>query len=322
MLRNRSRAVTTKQALMPDQSFPSPPSQNHTKPISSFFGSPNSLTGFLLKGHFDIDHTMSPTSVLDAKPFMTTTTTTTNQPFGYDKNHSKPKSPTISSGNKHPWEELDPKGVGLALVDSMIVEKIDKISSHSRKVLFGSKLKIQIPSIPPNAFSPNEPPKSPADFGIKTRNSVVVNSLSPFGSVKSSTQTKEYPGVLSASEMELSEDYTCVISHGPNPKTTIIYDECIVERGCGGLPSVTSDKIGTIQSGCGGVGFYGMKKEYNSVSEKSNFPPESFLSFCYTCKKNLEQGKDIYIYRGEKAFCSSECRGQEMLFDELKNPGI
>ncbi|XP_058191983.1 FCS-Like Zinc finger 8-like [Rhododendron vialii] len=320
MLRNRSRAVTTKQALMPDQSFPSPPSQNHTKPISSFFGSPNYLTGFLLKGHFDIDHTMSPTSVLDAKPFMTTTTT--NQPFGYDKNHSKPKTPTMFSGNKHPWEELDPKGVGLALVDSMIVEKIDEISSHSRKVLFGSKLKIQIPSIPPNAFSTNESLKSPADFGIKTRNSVVVNSLSPFGSVKSSTQTKEYPGFLSASEMELSEDYTCVISHGPNPKTTIIYDDCIVERGCGGVPLRTSDKIGTIRSGCGGVGFFGMKKEYNSISERSNFPPESFLSSCYTCKKNLEQGKDIYIYRGEKAFCSSECRCQEMLFDEVKNPGI
>lgn len=294
MLRNRSRAVTTKQALMPDQSFPSPPSQNRTKPISSFFGSPNYLTGFLLKDHFDTD-TMSPTSVLEAKPFMTTTTT--NQLFGYDKNHSKPKPPTIFSGNKHPWEELDPKGVGLALVDSMIVEKIDEISSHSRKVLFGSKLKIQIPSIPPNAFSPNELPKSPADFGIKTRNSVVVNSLSPFGSVKSSTQTKEYPGFLSPSEMELSEDYTCVISHGPNPKTTIIYDDCIVESGCGGVPSARTDKIVTIQSGCGGVGFSGMKKEYNSVSEKSNFPPESFLSFCYTCKKNLEQGKDIYIYR-------------------------
>lgn len=299
MLRNRSRAVTTKQALVPDQSFPSPPSQNHTKPISSFLGSPNYLTGFLSKGQFDTDK-MSPTSVLDTKPF-----TTINRPFGYDKNQSRPKPHNIFSGNKHPWEQLDAKGIGLALVDSMIDEKKDEISSHSRKVLFGSKLKIQIPQIPPNAFSPGESPNSPADFGIKTRNSQVVNKLSPFGSAKSSTQTKETPQFLSASEiteMELSEDYTCVISHGPNPKTTIIYDDCIVE------------------SGCGSVGFSGMNKEYSSSPERSNFLPESFLSFCYSCKKNLELGQDIFIYKGEKAFCSAECRCQEMLFDEVANP--
>ncbi|CAI0629581.1 unnamed protein product [Linum tenue] len=35
--------------------------------------------------------------------------------------------------------------------------------------------------------------------------------------------------------MELSEDYTCVISHGPIPKTTHIFefDDCIVDACCG-----------------------------------------------------------------------------------------
>ncbi|CAL5428331.1 unnamed protein product [Camellia sinensis] len=61
--------------------------------------------------------------------------------------------------------------------------------------------------------------------------------------------------------------------------------------------------------------------ELNSSPKKLNSPPpEHFLSLCYTCKKSLEQGKDIYIYRGEKAFCSSECRCQEMLFDGVESP--
>ncbi|XP_055831233.1 uncharacterized protein LOC129900308 [Solanum dulcamara] len=34
-------------------------------------------------------------------------------------------------------------------------------------------------------------------------------------------------------EMESSEDYTCVMIHGPNPKTTHIFDNCIIESCCG-----------------------------------------------------------------------------------------
>ncbi|CBI20951.3 unnamed protein product, partial [Vitis vinifera] len=97
----------------------------------------------------------------------------------------------------------------------------------------------------------------------------------------------DYPrliGSLSASEIELSEDYTCVISHGPNPKTTHIYGDCILEFEC-------SD---------------------NSTP----YPSNDFLSICYSCKKKLEEGKDIYMYRGEKAFCSLNCRSQEILIDE------
>ncbi|CAI0448225.1 unnamed protein product [Linum tenue] len=33
--------------------------------------------------------------------------------------------------------------------------------------------------------------------------------------------------------MELSEDYTYVISHGPIPKTTHIFDACIIDACCG-----------------------------------------------------------------------------------------
>lgn len=40
-----------------------------------------------------------------------------------------------------------------------------------------------------------------------------------------------------------------------------------------------------------------------------------FLSCCYLCRKCLH-GKDIYMYRGEKAFCSKECRYQQIVSDE------
>ncbi|GJV61235.1 MARD1-like protein [Tanacetum coccineum] len=95
-------------------------------------------------------------------------------------------------------------------------------------------------------------------------------------------------GPLSIKEMELSEDYTRVICHGPNPKTTHIYDNCVVDSCCG-------IRVGS--------------------------PPplalESGLSFCQTCKKKIGDGCDIFMYRGEKAFCSEECRCQEMILDGL-----
>ncbi|KAL1216698.1 FCS-Like Zinc finger 13 [Cardamine amara subsp. amara] len=40
-----------------------------------------------------------------------------------------------------------------------------------------------------------------------------------------------------------------------------------------------------------------------------------FLSSCCLCKKKL-QGKDIYMYKGEMGFCSSECRSVQIMKDE------
>lgn len=83
---------------------------------------------------------------------------------------------------------------------------------------------------------------------------------------------------LSTSENELSDDYTHVISYSPNPKTSHCW-------------AAESSKF--------------------SVP----FSLNNFLSFCYSCKKKLD-GKDIYMYRGEKAFCSLSCRTHEILINE------
>ncbi|KAL3504707.1 hypothetical protein ACH5RR_034548 [Cinchona calisaya] len=43
-----------------------------------------------------------------------------------------------------------------------------------------------------------------------------------------------------------------------------------------------------------------------------------FLRACSLCKRRLIPGRDIYMYRGDSAFCSLECRQQQMNKDERK----
>ncbi|KAH7422580.1 hypothetical protein KP509_12G015400 [Ceratopteris richardii] len=43
-----------------------------------------------------------------------------------------------------------------------------------------------------------------------------------------------------------------------------------------------------------------------------------FLRSCFLCKRPLGQGQDAYMYSGDKAFCSEECRYQQIVFDERK----
>ncbi|CAN4122245.1 unnamed protein product [Withania somnifera] len=45
----------------------------------------------------------------------------------------------------------------------------------------------------------------------------------------------------------------------------------------------------------------------------------NFLKACFLCKRLLIPGRDIYMYRGDSAFCSLECRQQQMNLDEKKD---
>jgi hypothetical protein len=157
--------------------------------------------------------------------------------------------------------KLKPKneGIGLALIKSSDPDHKNEM------VLFGAKLRIKIPT---QTESQTESPTHQPGSKISTEG-------------------------LSVSEMELSEDYTCIISHGPDPKTTHIFDNCIVET------------------------YLCLSDNHHRHNTKDNInQKKNFLSYCHTCIKNLEQSNDIYIYRGEKAFCSQECRYQEMVLDE------
>lgn len=44
----------------------------------------------------------------------------------------------------------------------------------------------------------------------------------------------------------------------------------------------------------------------------------SFLDACAFCQRAFLPGKDIYMYRGDQAFCSAECRGKQIKIDESK----
>lgn len=46
--------------------------------------------------------------------------------------------------------------------------------------------------------------------------------------------------------------------------------------------------------------------------------PAHFLDACHLCKRRLSDGRDIYMYRGDTAFCSVECRQQQITMDERK----
>ncbi|KAL2556795.1 hypothetical protein Fot_01534 [Forsythia ovata] len=324
MLKNRYRAVSSKQGLL---------------------GSPRFFNGFSTKNMFDAESLISPKSILDSQ-----NSSNFHNPFGYDKNMSKPTTFFTEISNK-----LESEGIGLALIDSFNDQENDGNVSRSigRMILFGAELNVKIPfyhdihpspspsestnspadigikarnssilspfSLPSPAESSKSaagfgiktqnspflgpsPPHSPADFGIKTRNSPISNPNSGF-EAKNSPQ-KAFTKQLSLKEMELSEDYTCVITHGPNPKTTRIFDNCIVE------------------SCLDAVKLSDTKTESGFSRNVSSSLSMDFLSFCYTCKDSLEQGKDIYMYRGEKAFCSHECRCQEMISEGMKNPEL
>jgi len=41
-----------------------------------------------------------------------------------------------------------------------------------------------------------------------------------------------------------------------------------------------------------------------------------FLRTCGLCKRRLASGRDLYMYKGDTAFCSLECREQQMKQDE------
>ncbi|KAK5840710.1 hypothetical protein E1A91_A02G057300v1 [Gossypium mustelinum] len=52
------------------------------------------------------------------------------------------------------------------------------------------------------------------------------------------------------------------------------------------------------------------------VKSELNYGVPAFLEQCYLCKQKLLPAKDIYMYKGDKGFCSVECRCRQILMDE------
>ncbi|KAG8091647.1 hypothetical protein GUJ93_ZPchr0012g21449 [Zizania palustris] len=174
-------------------------------------------------------------------------------------------------GSHRPW---DAKPVGLGLVGALNVEDSPGDAKAAAVLtVTGQKLRVQT-----NCYAPCSPYM---EFGVKSGRAAAAHGdhLMPYASPRR---------CLSPREMEMSEDYTCVIARGPNPRTTHIFDNHVVESS-GGFPA-------ELWAPSGGK--------------------DDFLRYCHGCSKDLGQGKDIFMYRGEKAFCSRECRYHEMLLDD------
>ncbi|XP_042457465.1 FCS-Like Zinc finger 8-like [Zingiber officinale] len=186
---------------------------------------------------------VSPTSILDSKPF-----SAFRNPFffGKDKHLSRRKGVPM-------------KTAGLGLLDALTIDEVSGKNSSMqdhRKVVFGSQLKVQIPP--------------PVEFDISSRNSQMPPNVSG-------------EPVFVGSEIELSEEYTCVISHRPDLKTTHFFDDCIVENRSDGFLSFC----------------YGCKKKLGPGMDVYIYRDKSFCSNECRCQAMLsdEDGEE-----GEEKF--------------------
>lgn len=318
MLRRRSgvmqeeniKAQKTSSNLSSESCFSSN-SLEKMKSSHHFFNVPGLFVGKILQ---DSDSVKSPTSPLDHRIFSNLSCSFVPSP-------------------RSPGKSWDCSRVGLGLVDSL-----GGGGDESKNILLGSQMRtISIPtpktsnlsSVSMEKIGDSRPtdkakqiysnPKPNSDFFVSDSKSSNPGSAptTARGQFDSSLLSASLPvsinsihgfmDSLSASEIELSEDYTCIISHGPNPKKVHIFGDLVLENYA--VDSQDSKK----EEGEDGGGSHWIVK---SLENSPPFPSNDFLSFCCFCKKKLEAGKDIYMYRGEKAFCSCNCREQGMLLEE------
>ncbi|KAJ9556022.1 hypothetical protein OSB04_010637 [Centaurea solstitialis] len=57
---------------------------------------------------------------------------------------------------------------------------------------------------------------------------------------------------------------------------------------------------------------------FNARFEQQQQQQPYFLDACFLCRKPLSGNTDIFMYRGDTAFCSEECRTEQMDNDEAK----
>lgn len=145
------------------------------------------------------------------------------------------------------------------------------------------------------AFSPTKTTRA-AKIAVSPRSQPI-----PIVSAKPVAKFRE-PN-LEKDEMELSESYTCVISHFGNKNS-------VKKREYFDKPDGNNGNFW----GNSGVFFASPPKYSEAVTV---FKDADFLSYCHLCRKKLH-GLDIFMYRGDKAYCSAECRGKQILSDERK----
>ncbi|KAJ1284136.1 hypothetical protein BS78_03G181400 [Paspalum vaginatum] len=224
-----------------------------------FFRVPDLLVKLSTKCLSELDAVRSPTSPLDLKFFTGLGT-------------KSPRSSSLDASQNQ--KILLGDRVGLGLVDSLTDENPTPLGG--RKVLLGSEMRIT------DNLSRKNSSTAPVQAGeLEHKDDNMSDGLK--GSI------------MSLDDIVNSEDYTCVVSRGPNPRTTHIFGDRVFE--------FQIDQMMPVES----------------KGEECMFPQvkEGVMSFCSFCSEKLKEGKDIYIYQGDKAFCSTECR-ESFMEDEME----
>ncbi|XP_047055705.1 FCS-Like Zinc finger 8 [Lolium rigidum] len=237
-----------------ESSVPQTASSESVAHKMGFFRVPDLLVKLSTKCLIELDAVRSPTSPLDLKLFTGLAT-------------KSPRSSFLDAGAASQNQKiLLGDRVGLGLVDSLSDENPSPLGS--RKVLLGSKMRITDSLTRKNSSTA---PMQPGVVELKDEN--MSDGLN--GSF------------MSLDDIVNSEDYTCVVSRGPNPRTTHIFGDRVFE--------FQGEQLMPGEGGC----------EDTLVSPLKG---DNTMSFCCFCSEKLKEKEDIYIYQGDKAFCSVECR--------------
>jgi hypothetical protein len=203
-----------------------------------FFRVPDLLVKLSTKCLIELDAVRSPTSPLDLKLFTGLAT-------------KSPRSSFLDAGAASQNQK-----VGLGLVDSLSDEK-NPTPLGSRKVLLGSEMRITDSLTRKNSSAA---PIQPGVVELKDEN---------MGDGLNSSY-------MSLDDIVNSEDYTCVVSRGPNPRTTHIFGDRVFE--------FQGEQLMHGEGGC----------------EESVVPPlkgDNTMSFCCFCREKLKEKEDIYMYQ-------------------------
>ncbi|KAJ6746565.1 hypothetical protein OIU74_029107 [Salix koriyanagi] len=174
--------------------------------------------------------------------------------------------------------------------------------------MIGRLSELLVPGNRAKFMDANTSPRSPFDYKKSVAKRSNLNRSVPVPvPVNSGKNCEIFSCDFEEMDMESLEDYTFVTIHAPNQSFTRVYHD-------GGEHGKRGHDRRCESTGCTSV----LKKfPAGAVEDVSLYPTSDFLSSCHLCRKKLH-GRDIYMYRGEKAFCSVECRSSQIMTDERR----
>eukprot|EP00249_Psilotum_nudum_P021590 c28165_g1_i1 orf=534-1493(+) len=285
MLGKRPRALqrtASKMLLIPDENLPSSPAAEEKPKVSTpAFGVARQVIGFNPVNK-DIDAVGSPRSVL------------INVGSGCSQTRS-PRSPRSGLegliSTPRPWEKKGSDGVGLGIVGALSTAEDPELPKlDAPKTLI---IPFQCPT-----SSTCQHPRSPS-----------LSKPIPIGQTQSPSTSRgngdrqPWCSPVHVLEESLTGNSQGLRSHINKQEQLSVY-------------STSADMEMEVRQS---IFSAASPASASSCSDHSGLLLEiDFLNTCYFCKRQLYPGKDVYMYRGDRAFCSVECRYQQIVIDERK----